>query len=99
MEFKHNQHIDGTGIISTLTTPLWCFTVTYLALTQARGSPVQSRAVRTSCPSKAHPQVRAVLHMVAVSSVSCNRAGTYKNPVLAGYYEEKCVEKPKRWLM
>ena len=41
------------------------------------------------------PQVRAVLHMAAVSSVSRNRDGTYKNPVLAGYYEKKCMEKPK----
>lgn len=41
------------------------------------------------------PQVRAVLHMAAVSSVSRNRNGTYKNPVLAGYYERKCMEKPK----
>lgn len=38
------------------------------------------------------PQVRAVLHMAAVSSVSRNRNGTYKNPVLAGYYEKKCAE-------
>lgn len=41
------------------------------------------------------PQVRAVLHMAAVSSVSRNRDGTYKNPVLAEYYEKKCMEKPK----
>lgn len=42
------------------------------------------------------PQVRAVLHMAAVSSVSRNRDGTYKNPVLAEYYEKKCAEKPKK---
>ena len=42
------------------------------------------------------PQVRAELHMAAVSSVSRNRDGTYKNPVLAGYYEKKCAEKPKK---
>lgn len=40
------------------------------------------------------PQVRAVLHMAAVSSVSRNRDGTYRNPVLAEYYERKCAEKP-----
>ena len=42
------------------------------------------------------PQVRAVLHMAAFSSVSRNRNGTYKNPVLAEYYEKKCAEKPKK---
>ena len=40
------------------------------------------------------PQVRAALHMAAVSSVSRNRDGTYRNPVLAEYYERKCAEKP-----
>ena len=40
------------------------------------------------------PQVRAVLHMAAVSSVSRNRDGTYRNTVLAEYYERKCAEKP-----
>ncbi len=40
------------------------------------------------------PHVRAVLHMAAVSSVSRNRCGTYRNPVLAEYYERKCAEKP-----
>ena len=34
--------------------------------------------------------------MAAVSSVSRNRNGTYKNPVLAEYYERKCMEKPKK---
>lgn len=34
--------------------------------------------------------------MAAVSSVSRNRNGTYKNHVLAGYYEKKCAEKPKK---
>ena len=37
-----------------------------------------------------------MLHMAAVSSVSRNRNGTYKNPVLAEYYERKCMEKPKK---
>ena len=32
--------------------------------------------------------------MVAVSSVSQNRDGTCRNPVLAEYYERKCAEKP-----
>ena len=40
------------------------------------------------------PQVRAALHMAAVSSVSRKRDGTYRNPVLAEYYERKCAEKP-----
>ena len=40
--------------------------------------------------------MRTVLHMAAVSSVSRNRDGTYKNPVLAEYYEKKCMEKPKK---
>lgn len=40
------------------------------------------------------PQVCAVLHMAAVSSVSRNRCGTYRNPVLAEYHERKCAEKP-----
>ena len=35
------------------------------------------------------PQVRAVPHIVVVSSVSRNRGGTYKNSVLAEYYEKK----------
>ena len=40
------------------------------------------------------PQVRAALHMAAVSSVSRSRDGKYRNPVLAEYYERKCAEKP-----
>ena len=40
------------------------------------------------------PQVRAALHMAAVSSVSRIRDGTYRNSVLAEYYERKCAEKP-----
>ena len=49
---------------------------------------------KSKLSKRGSPQVRAALHMAAVSSVSQNRDGTYRNTVLAEYYERKCAEKP-----
>ena len=37
-----------------------------------------------------------MLHKAAVSSILRNMDGTYKNPILAEYYEKKCAERPKK---
>ena len=52
------------------------------------------RSRKNKLSKRGSPQVRAVLHLAAASSASRNRCGTYRNPVLAEYYERKCAEKP-----
>lgn len=69
---------------------------TYFRLAPGERQSGTFKGCKNKLSKRGSPQVRAVLHMAAVSSVSRNRRGTYKNPVLAEYYENKCAEKPKK---
>jgi len=40
--------------------------------------------------------IRRLLNMSAVTAVSKNSTGEYNNPVLAEYYQGKCLSKPKK---
>jgi hypothetical protein len=39
---------------------------------------------------------RRVIHMISLVSISKTRAGSFNNPVLRQFYDDKCKSKPKK---
>ena len=54
------------------------------------------KGTRNQLSKRGSSLTRAVLHMVAHNSVHPTRRGNVGNPILAEFYEKKCVSKPPK---
>lgn len=68
----------------------------YFGLDPSERQSGRFRGTRNKISKRGSRYVRCILNMVAHNSVHPSRLGTIANPVLAAFYEKKCLAKPHK---
>lgn len=68
----------------------------YFGLEPSQRQSGKFNGTRTKLSKRGSPYLRRVINMVAVKCAFKQRNGTYANPILAGYFEQKCEHKDKK---